>query len=64
MVVESVTAHQSATLTVPPAGPLGAPGAILLVACYELGHQPLTLAAPLAHLRAAGYAPRSACAVV
>ena len=38
-------------------GPLGAPGAILLVACYELGHQPLTLAAPLAHLQAAEFAP-------
>jgi radical SAM superfamily enzyme YgiQ (UPF0313 family) len=29
----------------------------LLVACYELGHQPLTLASPLATLRQAGYAP-------
>jgi radical SAM superfamily enzyme YgiQ (UPF0313 family) len=34
-----------------------APGDILLVACYELGHQPLTLASPLAVLRRAGYAP-------
>ena len=34
-----------------------APGAILLVATYELGHQPLSLAAPLATLRAAGFAP-------
>ncbi|HEX9036190.1 MAG TPA: CUAEP/CCAEP-tail radical SAM protein [Ktedonobacterales bacterium] len=32
-------------------------GAILLVATYELGHQPLTLAAPLAALRDAGFAP-------
>jgi radical SAM superfamily enzyme YgiQ (UPF0313 family) len=33
------------------------PGAILLVSCYELGHQPLSLASPLAVLRQAGYAP-------
>ncbi|HXH08534.1 MAG TPA: CUAEP/CCAEP-tail radical SAM protein [Alphaproteobacteria bacterium] len=33
------------------------PGAILLIACYELGHQPLGLAAPLGCLEAAGYAP-------
>lgn len=30
---------------------------ILLVSCYELGHQPLNLASPAAHLRAAGFAP-------
>jgi radical SAM superfamily enzyme YgiQ (UPF0313 family) len=34
-----------------------APGDILLISCYELGHQPLNLAAPLAHLERAGYAP-------
>jgi len=33
------------------------PGAILLVSCYELGHQPLNLASPLALLLQAGYAP-------
>jgi len=38
-------------------GSLSARGAIVLVACYELGHQPLSLAAPLATLRRAGYAP-------
>jgi radical SAM superfamily enzyme YgiQ (UPF0313 family) len=32
-------------------------GAFLLVSCYELGHQPLALASPLATLRRAGYAP-------
>jgi radical SAM superfamily enzyme YgiQ (UPF0313 family) len=32
-------------------------GDILLVSCYELGHQPLSLASPLAVLREAGYAP-------
>jgi radical SAM superfamily enzyme YgiQ (UPF0313 family) len=36
---------------------LRVPGAILLVACYELGHQPLNLASPLATLRRAGYDP-------
>ncbi len=34
-------------------------GGVLLVACYELGHQPLTLASPLATLRGAGFAPRA-----
>jgi radical SAM superfamily enzyme YgiQ (UPF0313 family) len=34
-----------------------APGDILFVSCYELGHQPLHLAAPLASLTRAGYAP-------
>jgi radical SAM superfamily enzyme YgiQ (UPF0313 family) len=32
-------------------------GAILLVACYELGHQPLAVAWPAAFLERAGYAP-------
>jgi radical SAM superfamily enzyme YgiQ (UPF0313 family) len=53
--------------TIPPAtimstpraagGEVRAPGAVLLVSCYELGHQPLSLAWPLAFLREAGYAP-------
>ncbi len=34
-----------------------APGDILLVACYELGHQPLSLAWPAAFLERRGYAP-------
>jgi radical SAM superfamily enzyme YgiQ (UPF0313 family) len=34
-----------------------APGDILLVACYELGHQPLAVAWPAAFLERAGYAP-------
>jgi radical SAM superfamily enzyme YgiQ (UPF0313 family) len=33
------------------------PGGVLLVACYELGHQPLTLAWPAAFLEQRGYAP-------
>src|SRR5258706_16028147 len=32
-------------------------GDILLVACYELGHQPLAVAWPAAALERAGYAP-------
>lgn len=36
---------------------LKSPGALLLVSCYELGHQPLSLASPLALLRQAGYRP-------
>ena len=35
------------------------PGAILLVSCYELGHQPLGIAWPQAFLERAGYAPDS-----
>lgn len=34
-----------------------AAGEILLISCYELGHQPLTLASPLATLRQAGFEP-------
>ncbi len=34
-----------------------APGDILLVSTYELGHQPFNLASPLAFLGRAGYAP-------
>ncbi|HEU0169778.1 MAG TPA: CUAEP/CCAEP-tail radical SAM protein [Chloroflexota bacterium] len=35
------------------------PGEVLLVSCYELGHQPLSLASPLASLQAAGFHPRA-----
>src|SRR5829696_2755554 len=35
------------------------PGAILLLSCYELGHQPLSLAFPLAALRERGFRPRA-----
>ncbi|MBI1745285.1 MAG: radical SAM protein [Acidobacteria bacterium] len=43
----------------PPAAnfPLRDPGAILLISCYELGHQPLGLASPLAFLERAGFQP-------
>jgi radical SAM superfamily enzyme YgiQ (UPF0313 family) len=35
------------------------PGAILLIACYELGHQPLGIASPLGFLEQAGYTPEA-----
>lgn len=35
------------------------PGAVLLISCYELGHQPLGIAWPKAFLERAGYAPVS-----
>jgi radical SAM superfamily enzyme YgiQ (UPF0313 family) len=38
---------------------LRAAGAVLLVSCYELGHQPLGLAWPMAFLERAGFAPRA-----
>ncbi|MET0514650.1 MAG: CUAEP/CCAEP-tail radical SAM protein [Nitrospiraceae bacterium] len=33
------------------------PGAILLISCYELGHQPIGIAQPIAFLEQAGYLP-------
>ncbi len=36
---------------------LRSPGAVLLVSCYELGHQPLGVALPLAFLERAGFSP-------
>ena len=33
------------------------PGALLLISCYELGHQPIGLASPLGFLEGAGYRP-------
>ncbi len=36
---------------------LRTPGAILLISSYELGHQPIGIAQPLAFLNKAGYAP-------
>ena len=35
------------------------PSAILLVSCYELGHQPIGIAMPIGFLERAGYAPAS-----
>lgn len=39
------------------ASPLREAGAVLLISCYELGHQPLALASPLGFLERAGYFP-------
>jgi radical SAM superfamily enzyme YgiQ (UPF0313 family) len=36
---------------------LRAPGSVLLISCYELGHQPLGVASPLGFLKRAGFAP-------
>jgi radical SAM superfamily enzyme YgiQ (UPF0313 family) len=47
---ESLTAVESRSV-------FGVHGAVLLVSCYELGHQPLNLASPLGHLRAANIDP-------
>src|SRR5262245_1679555 len=33
------------------------PGSVLLISCYELGHQPLGAAGPLGFLKRAGFAP-------
>ena len=41
----------------PGRSPLLEPGAILLISCYELGHQPIGLAQPIGFLEQAGYAP-------
>ena len=41
-----------------------APGAVLLVSCYELGHQPVSLASPLGFLRRADFAPEALDAAV
>ena len=41
----------------PLAETLRGPGAILLISCYELGHQPLGLASPLGFLERAGFTP-------
>ena len=47
------------TIARPPAytDPVTGPGEILLIACYELGHQPLSVAWPAAFLERAGYRP-------
>jgi radical SAM superfamily enzyme YgiQ (UPF0313 family) len=39
------------------AGTLRRPGAIILLSCYELGHQPVGLAQPLGFLEEAGFSP-------
>jgi len=44
-------------MTPPPPLHLRDPGAVLLVSCYELGHQPLGIAWPRAFLERAGYRP-------
>ncbi|HZN03296.1 MAG TPA: CUAEP/CCAEP-tail radical SAM protein [Candidatus Polarisedimenticolia bacterium] len=52
-------AMRSADGTATEAHPLRAPGAILLVSCYELGRQPLSVANAAAILTASGFAPQA-----
>ena len=40
-------------------GTIRDPGSILLVSCYELGHQPIGLAQPMGFLEQAGFSPAS-----
>ncbi len=47
------------TTQAPASPPLRDPGAIVLLSCYELGHQPLGIAWPKAFLERAGFAPDS-----
>ncbi len=35
------------------------PGAVLLISCYEMGHQPLGVASVAGFLEGAGYAPEA-----
>ena len=44
-------------MTQPPAADMRLPGAVLLISCYELGHQPLGIALPL------GFLERAECGV-
>src|SRR3712207_1614163 len=39
----------------PPGSALAQPGAVLLVSCYELGHQPFAIASAWAQLERAGF---------
>jgi len=36
---------------------LRSPGSVLLISCYELGHQPMGVASPLGFLERAGFRP-------
>lgn len=44
-------------INLPVQADLRSPGAILLISCYELGHQPVGIAQPIGCLEQAGYAP-------
>jgi len=46
-------------MTQPPAADMRLPGAVLLISCYELGHQPLGIAMPLGFLERAGFSPEA-----
>lgn len=53
---KSVTSNTS-SLKNSSGGALQQPGALLLISCYELGHQPIGLAQPVGFLEQKGYAP-------
>jgi radical SAM superfamily enzyme YgiQ (UPF0313 family) len=55
--VTAKSTTSQASTSRPRARGLREPGAVLLVSCYELGHQPLNLAFPLSYLQRAGYQP-------
>ncbi len=55
MIHSTVTTNSAKTW--PACRDLKSRGAIALVSCYELGHQPLNLAFPQAYLQRAGYEP-------
>ena len=57
MAASPVLTHVVTTEREQVAADLRGPGSILLISCYELGHQPLGIASPLAFLERAGYAP-------
>ncbi len=49
----------SPLISITPPGALARPGSILLLSCYELGHQPLSLAGPAGVLHEEGFVLRS-----
>lgn len=53
----TIPKHVPSTSTIALVPPLRDDGAILLVSCYELGHQPLAVANAAASLRDEGFAP-------
>jgi radical SAM superfamily enzyme YgiQ (UPF0313 family) len=55
----SLLTHIDLTEREAAAGALRRPGALLLISCYELGHQPLGIAWPLGFLERAGFRPEA-----
>ncbi|MBI3941005.1 MAG: radical SAM protein [Acidobacteria bacterium] len=55
--MEGAIIHHPSSVVNSSSRPLRRPGVILLVSCYELGHQPAGVASPAAFLESAGYRP-------